>query len=118
MYDVIQGINCIQSFVENKNLDNVILGEKSLDLSSSSLDEKIDDFKNRAVSIYHLCGTCRIGKDSTKAPVNTDFKLRSFDNIWIADASLFPNVTSGNINSPTIMLAFKASESIAKQIKT
>jgi len=36
--------------------------------------------------------------------------------LWIADASLFPNVTSGNINAPVMMLAVKAADSICKQL--
>ena len=37
-------------------------------------------------------------------------------NVWIADASLFPNVTSGNINAPVMMLASKAVDSICNQL--
>ena len=116
MHDVVAGINCIESFLKTKDLSDIIVKEKSLNLNISGLEEKIDDFKNRAVSIYHLCGTCRMGKDPIKAPVANNFKLRGFENLWVADASLFPNVTSGNINSPTMMLAYKASDAIVKQI--
>ena len=85
-------------------------------LSGKTMEEKLDDFRNRSVSIYHLCGTCRIGNDPSKAPVSNEFKLRGLENLWVADASLFPNVTSGNINAPVMMLAVKAADSICNQL--
>ena len=57
-----------------------------------------------------------MGKDPNEAPVANDFKLRGFENLWIADSSLFPNVTSGNINSPTMMLAYKAANAIIQKM--
>ena len=68
------------------------------------------------MSVYHPCGTCRLGKDIERDPVSIDFKLRRFQNIWIADASIFPSIPSGNINSAVMMLAYKAAKSISQQI--
>ena len=68
------------------------------------------------MSVYHPCGTCRLGNDVERDPVSIDFRLRGFQNIWIADASLFPSIPSGNINSAVMMLAYKASKSISQQV--
>ncbi len=116
LHDVMCGIECVEALLNHHELRSITLKEKSLNLGQKSLEEKLDDFRNRSVSIYHLCGTCRLGSDSVEAPVSNDFKLRALKNLWIADASLFPNVTSGNINAPVMMLAFKAAESIYKQL--
>ena len=100
----------------HEELKSITVKEKSLNLDKHSFEEKLDDFRNRSVSIYHLCGTCRLGSDPSKAPVSNEFKLRALKNVWIADASLFPNVTSGNINGPVMMLASKAADSISNQL--
>ena len=116
LHDVRAGIECIEKLLDNKELRDITVKEKSVALGGKTMEEKLDDFRNRSVSIYHLCGTCRIGNDPRKAPVSNEFKLRGLNNVWVADASLFPNVTSGNINAPVMMLAVKAAESIFKQL--
>lgn len=116
LHDVRAGIECIEKLLDNKELRDITVKEKSVALGGKTMEEKLDDFRNRSVSIYHLCGTCRIGNDPRKAPVSNEFKLRGLNNLWVADASLFPNVTSGNINAPVMMLAVKAAESIFKQL--
>ena len=117
LHDVKAGIECISALLAERELKTITVREKSVSLIQKSMEEKLDDFRSRAVSIYHLCGTCRIGHDESKAPVSNEFKLRGLDNLWVTDASLFPNVTSGNINAPVMMLAFKAAESISKQLR-
>ena len=116
LYDVKCGIDCIEALLNHEELKSITIKEKSGNLTTNSFEEKLDDFRNRSVSIYHLCGTCRLGSDPNKAPVSNEFKLRALKNVWIADASLFPNVTSGNINGPVMMLASKAADSISNQL--
>ena len=116
LYDVKCGIDCIEALLDHEELKSITVKEKSGNLTTNSFEEKLDDFRNRSVSIYHLCGTCRLGSDPNKAPVSNEFKLRALKNVWIADASLFPNVTSGNINGPVMMLASKAADSISNQL--
>ena len=85
-------------------------------ISASSLAQKKEDFLNRAVSIYHPCGTCSLGQNPDHNPVDLDFKLQGFQNLWVADASTFPSIPSGNINSAVMMMALKAASSISTQI--
>jgi choline dehydrogenase len=75
-------------------------------------DEQILEFvRNNAESAYHLCGTCRMGGDD-EAVVDADLKLRGLEGLRVVDASVFPNVTNGNINAPVIMTAEKAADHI------
>ncbi len=117
LHDVMAGIECIEKILEDNNLKSIIVEPKTADLSKLSSIEKLADFRKRAVSIYHLCGSCRLGKDKINDPVDTDFRLRGFDNLWIADASVFPSIPSGNINSSVMMIAFKASQKIIQYVK-
>ncbi|TCU37962.1 choline dehydrogenase [Rhizobium azibense] len=68
-----------------------------------------------ATTIFHPVGTCKMGHD-TLAVVDPTLKVRGIDRLRIADASVMPTIVSGNTNSPVIMIAEKASETILKQL--
>ena len=72
----------------------------------------IDDFRERSGMVFHPCGTCRMGPDAARAVVDPSLRVHGIDRLRIADASVFPNITSANLNAPTIMLAHKAAQLI------
>jgi choline dehydrogenase len=72
-------------------------------------DELLEDLaRHYALTVYHATSTCRIG-----SVVDPDLRVLGVDRLRVADASVMPNVTSGNTNAPTIMIGEKAAELIA-----
>jgi choline dehydrogenase len=77
-------------------------------------DEAIDDFIRRKVeSAYHPCGTCRMGRaDDPGAVVDAQLRVIGMEGLRVADTSIMPVVTTGNLNAPAIMIGEKASDHI------
>ncbi|XP_076078475.1 putative GMC-type oxidoreductase Mb1310 isoform X1 [Mytilus galloprovincialis] len=69
--------------------------------------------RHYAVTVYHPSCTCRMGdKDDTTAVVDSKLRVKGIANLRVADASVMRHVTSGNTNSPSIMIGEKAADLI------
>ena len=77
-------------------------------------DDELDDFiREHAESAYHPCGTCRMGRaDDAHAVVDPECRVIGVDGLRVADSSIFPRITNGNLNAPSIMTGEKAADHI------
>ena len=76
-------------------------------------DEDLDaDLRARGIPTHHPSCTCRMGIDDD-AVVDEELRVRGIEGLCVVDASVMPDVISGNINAPVIMIAEKAADLIA-----
>ncbi len=78
-------------------------------------DEEIDEYIRASSGLmFHPCGTCKMGND-VNSVVDENLKVHGIENLWVADASIFPTVPAGNINATCIMVGEKAAALVKQQ---
>ena len=78
-----------------------------------STDDEIEHWiRSTSETAYHPIGTCRMGPDPRRDVVDARLRVHGLDGLRIADASIFPTLTSGNTNAPAIMVGEKAADLI------
>ena len=77
-------------------------------------DDALDAFiKDHVESAYHPCGTCKMGDaNDPMAVVDPECRVIGVSGLRVADSSIFPQITNGNLNGPSIMVGEKASDHI------
>ncbi len=75
-------------------------------------DALLADFRARADTVYHPTSTCSMGHDTMSSVVDARLRVHGIQGLRVIDASVFPTITSGNINAPTVMVAEKGAAMI------
>jgi len=75
----------------------------------------LQDFRERAATVYHPVSSCCMGPDRATAVVDARLRVHGVTGLRVVDASVFPTVTSGNTNTPTTMVAERAADLIKEE---
>ncbi len=104
-------------------LTRALFGQKAFDAfrgpeiapgAQATSDDALDAFVREHVeSAYHPCGACRMGAaDDPGAVVDPQTRVIGVEGLHVADSSIFPRITNGNLNAPSIMTGEKAADLI------
>jgi len=107
----IESLKFTRKIMETDAMRKHIASEHSPDPSATSDEDILDQARNIANTIYHPTSTCRMGPDE-RAVVDARLRVNGVTGIRVVDASIMPELVSGNTNAPTIMIAERASDMI------
>ena len=110
--EALEGCKILRDLSQSSAIQSVITEEMQPGLAVQSDDALLEDFRERAGTIYHAVGTCRMGQDPTTSVVDERLRVHGVKGLRVVDASIFPAITSGNTNAPTIMVGQKGAEMI------
>lgn len=109
---LVRGVKLARQIMRAPSLRELISEELLLDAVEDDQDAKLEAYVRRmAKTVYHPVGTCRMGSD-TDAVVNPQLQVNGVEGLRICDASIMPNIISGNTNAPVIMIAERCAEFI------
>ncbi len=112
----VDSVRAIRMVMAQESLAPVIEEEMEPGVKVQS-DAEIGEWVKRvATTMWHPVGTCRMGQDA-RAVVDARLRVRGIDGLRVIDASIMPNITSGNTNAPTQALARHASAMLVEDLK-
>lgn len=109
---VIRAGRLLQRLAQSKTLRQARRDAIGPDLLALDDDALLADFRARASTVFHPSCTCRMGDDPADSVLDARLRVHGTGRLRVVDASAFPNITSGNTNAPTMMLAARAAELI------
>lgn len=108
---MLSGIGSCRRIAAQPPLQDYIVEEILPGPQIQSDDDLMAYVRDRGIANYHPVGTCRMGRD-TDAVVDPRLRVHGIRGLRVADASIMPQISSGNTNAPTVMIGEKASEMI------
>jgi choline dehydrogenase len=110
--EVLAGVKLLRKIAAQPALAAVIAEELRPGPKVTSDKDLINDLRNRSGTVYHPSSTARMGKSKADSVVDNRLRVHGIKGLRVADASVFPNNITGNINGPCMMLGARAAEII------
>jgi choline dehydrogenase len=116
--EMLEGAKLLRALAAAPSFAAIIAQELQPGPAVKSDEELMDDIRQRASTVFHPVSTCRMGPDAREDVVDSALRVHGVDALRVIDASIFPAVTSGNTNAPTIMVAEKGADLILRDTKS
>lgn len=109
---MLTGMRLMRDLAQTPSMKNLI-EEELYPGSNVETDDQMNDFiREHAWTVFHPCGSCRMGDTPTGNVVDSTLQVHGVSGLRVADASVFPSIPTGNTNAPSIMVGEKASDLI------
>ena len=115
--DVVAGGRFIAQMARTAAMRALIAERVPPDVESLDDEQIVADFRERCGTVFHPVGTCAMGPDAARSVVDPRLRVHGVGGLRVVDASVFPTITSGNTNAPTIMVASRAADAIAEDAR-
>ncbi len=115
--DVLAGNRLLRQIALSEPLAGIITEEIVPGAAVIGDEALLDDFRKRADTVYHPTSTCMMGPDAATAVVDARLRVHGVTGLRVIDASIFPTITSGNTNAPTVMVAEKGAAMIIEDAR-
>ncbi|MCP1676963.1 choline dehydrogenase [Natronocella acetinitrilica] len=110
---MVDGVRVCRQLLATEAMREYVEAEHAPGVEVQSDDEILDFLRRESTTIYHPVGTCRMGQaQEVDAVVSDRLKVHGITGLRIADASIMPEIVSGNTNAAAIMIGEKASDMI------
>jgi choline dehydrogenase len=113
----LEGVKVLRRLAAQPALRDVVEAELAPGPQVRSDAELIADFRRRAGTVYHPVGTCRMAPNGENGAVDARLRVYGLEGLRVVDASVFPNIVSGNINAAVMMVAAKAAALILEDAR-
>ena len=110
----VESVKVARKIAQSSTLKKYITDEYIPGDSYTSDSELLEAAKNNSQSIYHPVGTCKMGNDASSV-VDDQLRVRGVSGLRVVDASIMPELISGNTNAPTMMIAEKAADMMLRK---
>src|SRR3982074_2289604 len=107
----VEGLKILRKILQAPSLSSYVTEEFEPGIKVSTDEELLNFCRRRGSTVYHPTSTCRMGSDPL-AVVDQRLRLRGIGGLRVVDASVMPDLVSGNTNAAVIMIAEKASDMI------
>lgn len=114
---MLHGLRLMRKIADAPALKTVIEKELLPGADIESDDDLMSYLRQKAWTVFHQCGTCRMGRDARSAVVDNRLRVFGASGLRVADASVFPTIPTGNTNAPAIMVGEKAADLILEDAK-
>jgi choline dehydrogenase len=112
----VEGLKILRRILQAPALRSHVVDEIDPGAQVSTDEELLNYCRQRGSTIYHPTSTCRMGSDSL-AVVDQRLRVRGMEGLRVVDASIMPDLVSGNTNAAIIMIAEKASDMILQDAR-
>jgi len=110
--NIVEAIKKAREVLSSEEFDEVRGEEIAPGKSIQSDGDLLNYIRKTALTVYHPVGTCKMGVDDLAVVSPYDLKVKGMRNLRVIDASIMPNIVSGNTSAPTMMIAEKGSRMI------